>query len=306
MVEKRYDDTDVPVLLTVPIADVMVHLGYSDRHQGEMYFSPFRQEKIPSFHINRRCNIWYDFGASVGGGVLDLVKLLLGCSGREAMNYLSDIKGIIPPAVQSEHPEARKRTEGAIRILKEHSPVINPVLVQYACRRGISPDILNRYCKEIVYEISGTSNRLFHAIGFPNSEGGYVLRSPRYKRCTASAPTWIGSDGSFRYPSGGGHLCVFEGFMDFLSWKMIESQGEECDCCVLNSVTNLGKTLTGMKGYDIVRTFLDNDEAGLKAFSQLAQALEMTDVSISDMSGLYEGYNDLNEMLVNTVTHFNT
>ena len=51
---------------------------------------------------------------------------------------------------------------------------------------------------------------------------------------------------------------------------------------------------------------MDNDEAGLKAFSQLAQVLEMTDVSISDMSGLYEGYNDLNEMLMNNRTHFNT
>ena len=58
--------------------------------------------------------------------------------------------------------------------------------------------------------------------------------------------------------------------------------------------------------YECVRCYMDNDEAGLKAFSQLAQVLEMTDVSISDMSGLYEGYNDLNEMLMNNRTHFNT
>ena len=50
----------------------------------------------------------------------------------------------------------------------------------------------------------------------------------------------------------------------------------------------------------------DNDDAGLRAFSQLAQALETTDVSISEMSGLYEGYKDLIEMLVKTKTHFNT
>ena len=55
-----------------------------------------------------------------------------------------------------------------------------------------------------------------------------------------------------------------------------------------------------------LQSFLDNDEAGLKAFSQLAQALEMTDVSISEMTGLYDSYKDLNEMLVKTRTHFNT
>ena len=71
-------------------------------------------------------------------------------------------------------------------------------------------------------------------------------------------------------------------------------------------MTNLGKIISKASEYESVKTFLDNDDAGLKAFSQLAQALETTDVSISEMSGFYEGYKDLNEMLVNTRTHFNT
>lgn len=89
--------------------------------------------------------------------------------------------------------------------------------------------------------------------------------------------------------------------MDFLSWKVLdEFSFDNYDCCVLNSVNNLGKIMPKITEYKSVKTFLDNDEAGLKAFSQLAQALEMTDVSISEMAGLYDFYKDLNEMLVAT------
>ena len=88
--------------------------------------------------------------------------------------------------------------------------------------------------------------------------------------------------------------------------KLEGAQLDNYDCCVLNSVNNLGKIIPKITEYKTVKTFLDNDEAGLKAFSQLAQALEMTDVSISEMTGLYDSYKDLNEMLVKTRTHFNT
>ena len=87
---------------------------------------------------------------------------------------------------------------------------------------------------------------------------------------------------------------------------MDEFTFDSYDCCVLNSVTNLGKIIAKAAEYETVKTFLDNDDAGLRAFSQLAQDLETTDVSISEMSGLYDGYKDLNEMLVKTRTHFNT
>ena len=60
MMEMRYANTDVLTLLAIPITDVLVGLGYSDKHVKEMYYSPFRNETSPSFHINHRCNIWYD------------------------------------------------------------------------------------------------------------------------------------------------------------------------------------------------------------------------------------------------------
>lgn len=307
MVEIRYEERDVLDLFTVPIADVLTLLGYSDRHEGEMFYSPFRNESKPSFHINHNANVWYDHGTGIGGGVLDLVKLLLDCTVREGMNFLADIKGVCTQPIRRIDIIKPSEKSSMIEIVKTYSPIINPTLLQYAGIRGIANDVLNRYCKEVVYAVKGNPNHRFHALGFPNSEGGYVLRSSRHKRCTCNAPTWIdGSDAASTVKTSD-VLCVFEGFMDFMSWKMMDDYSSgSCDCCVLNSVNNLGKILSKIAQYETVKTFLDNDDAGLKAFSQLAQALQTTDVSISDMSGLYEGYKDLNEMLVNSRKHFNT
>ena len=305
--DMRRGYTDVTELFTVPVADILSHLGYSDRHQGNMYFSPFRNELSPSFHINHRANVWYDHGTGIGGGVLDLVKILLKCSTKEGIDFLANIKGAIPD-IRSNHFMPRiANKEPMIDIVKTYSPVSNETLKRYAVQRGIPEDILNRYCQEVVYEVKGKSGYRFHAIGFPNSNGGYVLRSTRQKKCTCNAPTWIDSNENISAIRTTGILYLFEGFMDFLSWKVMdEFSFDRYDCCVLNSVTNLGKIISKVSEYETVKTFLDNDDAGLKAFSQLAQALQITDVSISEMSGLYEGYKDLNEMLVKTRTHFNT
>ena len=303
----RYRNPDIIELFTVPVADILSHLGYSDRHQGDMFYFPFRNEVSPSFHINHKANVWYDHGTGVGGGVLDLVRLLTNCSVREGLDFLASVKGVIPESVNVTRESSQTQKEPMINIIKTYSPVENETLKAYALNRCISSDILNRYCQEVVYEIKGKRNHRFHAIGFPNCEGGYVLRSTRQKRCTGNAPTWIDSNEKVSDVKSADTLYVFEGFMDFLSWKMMdEFTFDRYDCCVLNSVTNLGKIIAKVAEYDTVKTFLDNDDAGLRAFSQLAQALETTDVSISEMSGLYDGYKDLNEMLVKTRTHFNT
>lgn len=299
--------TDILELFTVPVADILLHLGHSDKHQGDMYYSPFRNEVSPSFHINHKANVWYDHGTGVGGGVLDLVRLLTNCTVREGLDFLASVKGVIPESVNVTRASSQIQKEPMINIIKTYSPVENETLKAYAHNRGICSDILNRYCQEVVYEIKGKRNHRFHAIGFPNCEGGYVLRSTKQKRCTGNAPTWIDSNEKVSDVKSADTLYVFEGFMDFLSWKMMdEFTFDRYDCCVLNSVTNLGKIIAKVAEYDTVKTFLDNDDAGLRAFSQLAQALETTDVSISEMSGLYDGYKDLNEMLVKTRTHFNT
>ena len=220
MTGSRYQQADILAFLEIPIVDILSHLGFTDKHRGDMYYSPFRQESTPSFHINHRCNIWYDHGASVGGGVLDLVRLLLKCTVREAFDFLASIRGVLPEPVT--HNPKKEDKEPVINIIKVNPQIQNETLIRYAHSRAIWRDILDKYCKEIVFEIKGMSNRTFHAIGFPNCEGGYVLRSTRQKKCTCNAPTWIDSRDNISMTRTADKLYILEGFMDFLSRKTLD------------------------------------------------------------------------------------
>lgn len=62
-------------------------------------------------------------------------------------------------------------------------------------------------------------------------------------------------------------VCIFEGFMDFLSFKTLEKQGdgravvdEPCDYIVLNSVANMQRCLQRLGVYEHIYCFLDNDK----------------------------------------------
>lgn len=48
----RYEEKDVLDLFTVPITDVLSQLDWSDRHDGKIFYSPFRNESKPSIHIS--------------------------------------------------------------------------------------------------------------------------------------------------------------------------------------------------------------------------------------------------------------
>ena len=56
-----------------------------------MYRSPLRADSNASFSVSLDKNLWYDFGTSQGGNVIDLAILLNGnCSVRAALLWLED------------------------------------------------------------------------------------------------------------------------------------------------------------------------------------------------------------------------
>lgn len=104
-----------------------------------------------------------------------------------------------------------------------------------------------------------TSNKIFFALGFANDAGSWELRNPYFKGCMAPKPisTIKGKDGQ--------RLLIFEGFMDFLSWRKLHPE-IEADSIVLNSQALLPKVVPRVLRYTYIECFLDNDEAGRKAF----------------------------------------
>jgi DNA primase len=47
------------------------HLPKKIKGNDYWYLSPFREEKNPSFKVNRKFNVWYDHGLGKGGNLVD-------------------------------------------------------------------------------------------------------------------------------------------------------------------------------------------------------------------------------------------
>ncbi len=126
------------------------------------------------------------------------------------------------------------------------------------------------------------------SIGFSNLAGGYELRDDKtFKGTIAPKDISVITGEANNAP-----LCIFEGFMDFLSYFTMKGK-EIAPCLVLNSVSNIHRAVAYLREYRIaqVRAFLDNDVAGRKAL----QILQSAGMSVEDMSRHYSGYKDLNE-----------
>lgn len=299
----KYTEQQKQELMSISIVEILAYYGKSlARTKTGMYYSPFRDEKTPSFHIDEAANTWYDFGTHEGGGLIDFVCKITGCQRKEAYDWLASIRHMIPEEV---HTEVIKRAasvgESKVIIEKVNEQFSKPALVEYAQSRCISREILDRYCDEVTYSVSSKPGSSFFAIGFKNNSGGYVLRSKVAKICSSSDVTTLGPDGNLTMEVNSKKVAVFEGFIDFLSLLSYnEKQEPGHDCCILNSVSNLEKALPWIVGHTNIMIFADNDNAGRDTYQRITDYVSDSaeEVCIYDMAELYKGHKDLNDKLV--------
>lgn len=77
-------------------------------------FSPFHEEKTPSFHMGPG-GLWYDFSLGDGGGALELIQKLEGCNCFEAGHYLIDRGWAHCSAERSQVRMERTNTRSQVR-----------------------------------------------------------------------------------------------------------------------------------------------------------------------------------------------
>lgn len=299
----KYTEQQKQELMSISIVEILAYYGKSlSRTKTGMYYSPFRDEKTPSFHIDEAANTWYDFGTHEGGGLIDFVCKITGCQRKEAYDWLASIRHMIPEDV---HAEVIKRaaatSESKVIIEHVNDKFAKKALIEYAQSRCISREILDRYCDEVTYSVSSKPGSSFFAIGFKNNSGGYVLRSKVAKICSSSDVTTLGPDGNLTMEVNSKKVAVFEGFIDFLSLLSYnEKQEPGHDCCILNSVSNLEKALPWIVGHTNIMIFTDNDNAGRDTYQRITDYVSDSaeEVCIYDMAELYKGHKDLNDKLV--------
>ena len=253
-----------------------------------MYLSPLRTEKHASFKVNTELNLWYDFGIGRGGNIIDLAELLYNSS--DVSYLIRQIERNTPSGVSVSLPKAKPNTpQNSFENLQVLS-IAHPALIKYLGERCIDIEIARTVCKELHFDTRG---KHYFGIGFPNIAGGYEIRNPFFKGGITP------KDISLFHNEESKQSCfVFEGFIDFLSFMMLQRKENDGlkrqDYLVLNSVSNIQKALEPLSHYENVQCFLDNDEAGRKAYQVLLMGLK---VPVIDSSGLYADCKDLNEFL---------
>lgn len=295
-----YSESEKARILSYPIASVLAHLGKRTDHRGEMFYSPFREESEPSFHVKRSENLWMDFGSGEGGNVLTLVSRLEGIPLQEAWDYVAKLDNNIfidnSPARISRAPQSTKI------IIREVRPLTNSHLIAYGTGRGIHRHLLERYCSEVDFHIEGYSTSIQTAIGFPAGKH-WVLRLPsegRFsKRCTGSGCSLLGPSGKSVIAPSSDRVEVFEGFFDFLSWLELKNRTKPfSDICVLNSVNNLQKGIDFITEHKGISCWLDNDNAGKKAFDEIHLRAPKAHSHTEELS--QAGVKDVNELLLHS------
>ncbi|WP_081969733.1 toprim domain-containing protein [Porphyromonas sp. COT-290 OH3588] len=285
---------DLQYIKAIPIGDYLHACGIepAKRYNGyALYHAPYREDPNASLKVDFRQNLWNDYGTSQGGSIIDLVMRMRGYSAYEAMAHLAERKAA-PLAPTSFHRETHteqirgeQRPSNVRRILFISEEL--PLYLQNYLRevRKIDLAVGSPYLRHIRYEVGG---REYSAIGFANCAGGYELRDDKtFKGTIAPKDISVVAGETNNSP-----LCIFEGFMDFLS--LLTMKGKEiAPCLVLNSVSNLPRAIAYLheKGIDSVQAFFDNDPAGRKALQTLCSA----GIKVEDMSRHYSRYKNLND-----------
>ena len=278
----------------INIAGYLQSLGYSPvKQQGESlwYKSPFRQETEASFKVNTNRNLWFDYGLGKGGNIIALAQEL----------YFSDHVPYLLRKIAEQAPHIRpvsfffrqQPSEPSFQQL-EVRELTHPALLRYLQERGIDTALAKPECKELHFI---HNSKPYFAIGFPNVAGGFEVRNQFFKGCIAPKDiSHIRQTGEPREK-----CLVFEGMTDYLSFLTLRKRNcptmpnlDGQDYVILNSTTNVPKALDVLHGYGRIHCLLDNDEAGRKAYQELA--IEF-DGCIRDFSHNYHGHKDLNDFL---------
>jgi len=253
------------------------------------YLSPLHAENNASFNVNKLTNRYVDWGLDNSyGDIIDFVEAHDNCTTSEAIDKIlgNDLLHTYrKPKIDMVHQPI------AIEVTKEYQAIEIPYLVNYLKERCITENIYNKYLVHVDYVFGNTPWSTHYGLGFKNDKGGYEIRSPHWKGGTSpKTVTTIKSKYSNK-------INLFEGFFDYLSALVYyDTDIFDNDTIILNSLSFVHFISEYIMNTDEVNVFFDADAAGDDKFDYLSSQ----GINTLDQRGIYEGFNDFNEFLVNT------
>ena len=270
----------------IDLVEYLSTLGFKPvkiRGNDYWYLSPLRDEKTPSFKVDSKINCWYDHGIGKGGNLIDFGMAYFNCGSSDFLKKLNGNFFLHQPVKIA---SSKGIKEPKLTFLGDFL-LSSPHLINYLAKRKIPYTIADKYCREVRYQMN---DKIYYGIGFKTDSGSFEIRNPFLK--SASSPKSITT-----FKNGCNEVSVFEGFFDFLSYKVMEEKNSlpNTDYIVLNSLSFFEKSRAAMENYNQVKLYLDNDKAGQNC-SRLALSLSN---KYKDESALYKNHKDLNDWLVN-------
>ena len=262
-----------------------------------MYRSPLREETHPSFKVDTEKNLWIDYGEGRGGSIIDLCMRMEGCTLSEAIRRLGQNASLDAAYGLSKEksdidtsPVTPWQPSGARKLIEVSDTLPSHLEAYLADKRCIDLNRARPFLKCICYEVRG---RRYQAIGFANLSGSYELRDDKTFKGTI-AP----KDITPIFTDRAEPVCIFEGFMDFLSFLSMKEEITN-HCLVMNSVSNVARTIRYLNDRHLthIRAFLDNDEAGRRTVQDFIKA----GFHVEDMNIHYKDFKDLNDFHVSRV-----
>ena len=252
-----------------------------DNRRTAFYLAFDREEKTPSLSVNFEKNTAFDFGTGMKYDNVSLVQGIKKCSVSEALEYLKRFDYSISTNQKNETDNFKPKSGYQILDIKE---LEHPSLMEYLKSRKI--DSLKSELKEIHYELNGKN---YFGLGFKNDSDGYEIRNPYIKLC-------LGKKDLTSVNNQSQTLRIFEGFSDYLSFKILEKslEKEPSDYIILNSVSMISKVKNQLENYQQIELYLDNDRTG----DSVTEILKKQNSNISDERFLFKNHKDLNEFLI--------
>ncbi len=251
-----------------------------ENHRTAFYYALDREERTPSLSVDYNKNTAFDFGTGKKYDNVSIVQAIKRCSVSEALEYLERFDYSKP--IQKFEKDVNQSPKSNNQIL-EVKAMDHPSLIQYLKSRKLESQISE--LKEIHYELNG---RNYFGIGFRNDSGGYEIRNPHIKIC-------LGKKDITTIENNSKTLRIFEGFTDYLSFKILEKHLEKSpsDYLILNSVSMINRATDMVKTYPNIELYLDNDRTG----DEVTEILNRRFPEAEDCRILYRNHKDLSEFL---------
>ena len=212
---------------TIPMEEVLQKIGHHPIKQNEKeawFLNPFAKENHASFKLNKRLNVWYLFSEGIGGNNINFMKKFLNTSISEVLQWAENqnFSSFHNQKILNRNFENFAKTYE----ITEVKEIQHPALLEYLKRRKVENQI--EFLKEVHYQMN---DKNYFGIGFKNDSDGFDIRNAYSKICLGKKDmTTIENDSS--------SIRIFEGFIDFLSFKNVENylEKEPADYLILNSV----------------------------------------------------------------------